>query len=107
MKNLLDSTNIGAIFLDNRLHIKRYAREATQIYRLVGSDVGRALNDIKSNIERDDLLADAQAVLDTPAFREREPLIALDGKLKIIPAGRSFYLAFKTTPEETAGRQIL
>ncbi|MHB1236103.1 MAG: chemotaxis protein CheB [Gallionella sp.] len=72
MKNLIDNINVGAIFLDNRLNIKRYTRETVQVYRLVGSDVGRALNDIKSNIEKDDLLADAQAVLDTLAFRERE-----------------------------------
>ena len=52
MKNLLDNINIGTIFLDDRLYIKRYTREVAQVYRVVASDVGRALNDIKSNIER-------------------------------------------------------
>lgn len=72
MKNLLDNINIGTIFLDEHLHIKRYTREAAQVYRLVASDVGRALNDIKSNIDKDDLLADAQAVLDDLTSRERQ-----------------------------------
>ncbi len=72
MKNLLDNINIGTIFLDEHLHIKRYTREAVQVYRLVASDVGRALNDIKSNIDKDDLLADAQAVLDDLSSRERQ-----------------------------------
>jgi len=72
MKNLLDNINIGTIFLDMQLNIKRYTREAAQIYRLVASDVGRALNDIKSNINDDDLLPDAQAVLDDLTSRERQ-----------------------------------
>ncbi|MDP2144745.1 MAG: chemotaxis protein CheB [Gallionella sp.] len=72
MKNLLDNINVGTIFLDEHLNIKRYTREAAQVYRLVASDVGRALNDIKSNIDTDDLLVDAQAVLDSLVPRERE-----------------------------------
>jgi two-component system CheB/CheR fusion protein len=72
MKNLLDNINIGTIFLDESLNIKRYTREAALVYRLVASDVGRALNDIKSNIFNDDLLADAQAVLDSLVPCERE-----------------------------------
>jgi two-component system CheB/CheR fusion protein len=72
MKNLLDNINIGTIFLDQHLNIKRYTREAAQIYRLGASDVGRPLNDIKSNIDNDELLVDAQAVLDNLVPRERE-----------------------------------
>jgi len=72
MKNLLDNINVGTIFLDEHLNIKRFTRNAGEVYRLVASDVGRALNDIKSNIEGCDLLADAQAVLDTLAPHERE-----------------------------------
>ncbi len=72
MKNLLDNINIGTIFLDLQLNIKRYTREAVQVYRLLASDVGRPLNDIKSNIDGDDLLPDAQAVLDDLTSRERQ-----------------------------------
>ncbi|MEI7456249.1 MAG: chemotaxis protein CheB [Nitrosomonadales bacterium] len=72
MKNLLDSINIGTLFLDSHLKIKRMTRDAMKIYRLVSSDVGRPLSDIKSNILEIDLLADAQAVLDTLQPFERE-----------------------------------
>ena len=72
MKNLLDNINIGTVFLNDTLSIKRFTREAVKVYRLVASDVGRPLADIKSNINDDDLLADAQAVLDTLVPRERE-----------------------------------
>jgi two-component system CheB/CheR fusion protein len=72
MKNLLDNVNVGTIFLNDMLAIKRFTRDAVQVYRLVASDVGRPLADIKSNINDDELLADAQAVLDTLVPRERE-----------------------------------
>jgi two-component system CheB/CheR fusion protein len=72
MKNLLDNINVGTVFLNDALNIKRFTREAVQVYRLVATDVGRPLGDIKSNIRDDDLLADAQAVLDTLVPRERE-----------------------------------
>jgi two-component system CheB/CheR fusion protein len=72
MKNLLDNINIGTVFLNNMLHIKRFTREAARVFRLVASDVGRQLGDIKSDIEGDDLLADAQAVLNSLVPCERE-----------------------------------
>ncbi|HEX5364941.1 MAG TPA: CheR family methyltransferase, partial [Gallionella sp.] len=78
MKNLLDNINIGAMFLDAHMVIRRFTREATRVFRLVASDVGRPLADIKSNLENDDMLADAQAVLDTLIPRERE-VQAIDG----------------------------
>ncbi|MFA6223672.1 MAG: chemotaxis protein CheB [Desulfomonilaceae bacterium] len=67
MKNLLDNTNIGTIFLDDSLAIKRFTREATALYRLVPTDSRRQLSDIKSNVDGEDLVADAQTVLDSLA----------------------------------------
>lgn len=40
-----------------------------------------------------------EAVMDSV----REPLLALDGELKIITASKSFYQTFKVSPEETRG----
>ncbi|MGC1401592.1 MAG: PAS domain-containing protein, partial [Thermodesulfobacteriota bacterium] len=72
MKNLIDNTHIGIIFLDENLAIKRFTHEAAKAFRLVTSDVGRPLNDIKSNLERADLIREAQAVLDSLVPREFE-----------------------------------
>jgi two-component system CheB/CheR fusion protein len=72
MKNLLDNINIGTIFLDEHLTIRRFTRDATRIYRLVATDVDRPLGDVKSDIEDEDLLAKAQTVLDTLVPWERE-----------------------------------
>ncbi|MDE1166689.1 MAG: chemotaxis protein CheB [Pseudomonas sp.] len=65
MKNLLDSINIGTIFLDAQLAIRRFTRDAVKIYRLIAKDVGRPLADITSCLEGDELLVPAQSVLDT------------------------------------------
>jgi two-component system CheB/CheR fusion protein len=72
MKNLLDNIHVGTIFLDQQLIIRRFTREATQLYRLVPSDVGRALGDIKSEMVEDNLLDAALTVLDNLVTIERE-----------------------------------
>lgn len=72
MKNLLDNTNIGTIFLDENLAIKWFNREAATVFRLVATDTGRPLSDIKSNIEGEDLIAEARAVLDSLVPREKQ-----------------------------------
>jgi two-component system CheB/CheR fusion protein len=72
MKNLLDNINIGTLFLDQNLMIRLYTRETRKIFRLIAGDVGRPLEDIKSNIEGEDLQADLQSVLETLIPRERE-----------------------------------
>jgi two-component system CheB/CheR fusion protein len=78
MKNLLDTINVGILFLDRNLLIRRFTREATKIYRLAESDVGRSLNDIRCMAEGDDLLVAAQQVLDSLIPYEREMSIGND-----------------------------
>jgi PAS domain-containing protein len=36
----------------------------------------------------------------------REPLLVLDGDLKVVSVNRSFYQTFKVTPSETLGRLV-
>lgn len=72
MKNLLDNTHIGTLFLDEKLIIRRFTREATMLYRLISSDVGRLLSDIKSNLKNDELLTRAEEVLETLIPYEQE-----------------------------------
>jgi two-component system CheB/CheR fusion protein len=72
MKNLIDNTHIGIIFLDENLAINRFTHEAAKVFRLVGTDVGRPLGDIKANLKREDLEEEARAVLDSLLPRELE-----------------------------------
>lgn len=73
MNNLLSSTGIATIFLDNDLNILRFTPNATRIINLIPTDLGRPLSHIVSNLlgyER--LPADTQAVLHTLIPKEIE-----------------------------------
>jgi PAS domain S-box-containing protein len=65
MKNLLENVNMGTIFLDGHLAIKRFTRDALRVFRLAPSDTGRPLADIRSLIPDVDLIPDVQGVLDS------------------------------------------
>jgi two-component system CheB/CheR fusion protein len=51
MKNLLDSTEVRTLFLDNDLKILRFTPSLRQIFNLIPSDVGRPIGHIVSNFE--------------------------------------------------------
>jgi chemotaxis methyl-accepting protein methylase len=50
MKNLLDSTDIATLFLDKDLNVRRFTPQATQIIKLIASDVGRPVTDLVSDL---------------------------------------------------------
>ena len=72
LQNLLASTNIATVFLDRSLCIKRYTPVAVALFRLIPSDVGRPLSDLRHQLQYDSLVADAQRVLEQLGFIERE-----------------------------------
>ncbi|MDO8356173.1 MAG: CheR family methyltransferase [Nitrospirota bacterium] len=72
LQNLLNSTEIATIFLDNELRIKRFTSEAKRVSCLIAVDVGRPLSDIVSKLVDDRLLEDAQDVLQTLVVKERD-----------------------------------
>jgi two-component system CheB/CheR fusion protein len=49
LENLLASTRVGTLFLDEVGHIRRVTPAARAVYNLLPSDVGRALSDITHN----------------------------------------------------------
>jgi two-component system CheB/CheR fusion protein len=50
MENLLNSTEIVTVFLDNHLQVRRYTTGANRLFKLIPSDVGRPLTDIVSDL---------------------------------------------------------
>jgi len=87
LQNLLNSTEIATIFLDNELRIKRFTLEAKRVSCLIAVDVGRPLSDIVSKLTYDRLSEDAQNVLQTLIVKERE-VQAADGSwffMRILP----------------------
>lgn len=51
---------------------------------------------------RDEALAYARSIVETV----REPLVVLDGKLRVLSANRAFYAAFRVAPTDTEGRLL-
>ncbi|MEJ2658868.1 MAG: chemotaxis protein CheB, partial [Desulfobacterales bacterium] len=72
INNLLASTQIGTIFLDSKLNIKRFTPAATHIFNLIQTDVERPISDITSKIRYEDLKKDSQEVLDSLMVKEAE-----------------------------------
>jgi two-component system CheB/CheR fusion protein len=72
MKNLLNSTEIVTVFLDKKLHIRRFTSGADKLFKLISGDVGRPLSDIVSDLRYPDLAEDAENVLQTLIFSEKQ-----------------------------------
>ena len=71
MENLLNSTDIATLFLDRLLHVRRFTTRATNIIKLIPSDIGRPISDLSTDLKAD-LSVDAADVLRTLMFKEKE-----------------------------------
>jgi PAS domain S-box-containing protein len=71
MKNLLNSTDIATVFLDNDLRVRQFTPQAKTIIKFIASDVGRPITDLASDLLYPALVKDAQEVLRTLVFSER------------------------------------
>ena len=63
LSNLLKSTQIATIFLDNDLRVRSFTPIATELFRLLESDVGRPIDHLGSRVEYPDLSDDVRKVL--------------------------------------------
>ncbi|MCC6345571.1 MAG: PAS domain-containing protein, partial [Nitrospirales bacterium] len=71
MSNLLTSTQIATVFLNNELRIKRYTPGAVGIINLIQTDTGRPVGDVSSKLDYPDLVRDAEEVLRTLVTKEK------------------------------------
>ena len=83
MQNLLNSTDIATVFLDEQLHIKRFTTQAKKVFSLIETDIGRPIADLAANLRYDKLVDEAQEVLNTLVFRERE-IQTKDGQWRLM-----------------------
>ncbi|SKC73149.1 CheR family methyltransferase [Pseudoxanthomonas indica] len=72
LKNLLESTQIATIFLDNELRITNFTPAVADIFPLVESDIHRPLGHIKSRVNYDELQDDVRKVIRTLSTIDRE-----------------------------------
>ncbi len=87
MQNLLNSTDIATLFLDNALNVRRFTEHISRIVPLREADVGRPLSDLASTLIYPELHADATETLRTLAFCEKS-IATTDGRwytVRIMP----------------------
>jgi len=70
--NLLRSTDIGTIFLDPQLRIRKFTPSATAYFNLVEHDIGRPIAHLSHRIEYEGLLDDLSQIALSGGLIERE-----------------------------------
>jgi two-component system, chemotaxis family, CheB/CheR fusion protein len=76
--NLMAATDVGTLFLDSELRIKRFTPRMSELFNIQAADEGRSITDYTHRLEYPDFTKDAQAVLKNLGVIERE--ISSDGR---------------------------
>jgi two-component system CheB/CheR fusion protein len=87
LKNLLNSTDVATVFLDNNLNVRRFTPQVSKIIKLIPADEGRPITDLASDLRYPELVQDTREVLRTLAPTEK-PITACDGRwftVRIMP----------------------
>jgi PAS domain S-box-containing protein len=87
MQNLINSAEVGTIFLDRQSRIKLFTPRARDIFNLIPADRGRPLSDINSLLADGDLHRDVDTALEHLTRVERE-IKTRDGRwqlMRIVP----------------------
>ncbi|MBL7991867.1 MAG: PAS domain-containing protein [Candidatus Kapabacteria bacterium] len=95
IKNLLDSTDIATLFLDNSMRVRRFNSRIGKMTKLIVGDVGRPITDIASELLYAELIDDARSVLETLVSIEKQ--IHLSGEQ---------WFAVRVLPYRTLGNMI-
>ncbi len=69
--NFQTSSNIGTVFLDRELQVRRYTPAVTALLSLIETDIGRPIGDVVRKFKDDALIPDAGRVLATLTPRVR------------------------------------
>jgi two-component system CheB/CheR fusion protein len=87
MKNLLNSTDIATLFLDDALFVRRFTPQTAKIIKLIPGDIGRPITDIVTTLDYPGLADDTKEVMRKLAFIEKQ-VSARDGRwftVRIMP----------------------
>lgn len=72
IKNLMENTQVGLIFLDTQLCIRRFTQASKQMVDLTPEDIGRPINQFVHKLRYERLIQDAQETFKTQTAREVE-----------------------------------
>ena len=112
INNLLANTQIGTLFLDSQLTVRKFTPEISKLINVMDVDIGRPFSHLTFNCDRQDLYQDVADVLETLVPAERE-IHAHDGEwylLKIQPyrhADRSIHGVLLTQVQITILKEAL
>jgi two-component system CheB/CheR fusion protein len=95
MQNLLNSTDIATLFLDNELNVRRYTEQAVPIFHLRESDVGRPLSDLANTLDYPLLLDDV-----------KETLRSLTPCTKSVSSGDGRWFSVRIMPYRTLANMV-
>lgn len=72
LQNLMAATEVGTLFLDTRLRIKRFTPRVAELFSITPSDEGRPITDFTHQLKYDQLETDTREVLRDLAPVDRE-----------------------------------
>ncbi len=72
LQNLVAATDIGTLFLDSTLRIKRFTERVSELFSITPTDEGRPITDFAHQLEYEDLVKDSRVVLADLAPIRRE-----------------------------------
>ncbi|RZK62252.1 MAG: histidine kinase, partial [Pedobacter sp.] len=87
LQNLVASASLGTIFVDRNFEIRLYTPAVLEIFNLKSGDYGRPITDITHKLDYNNLLADAETVLEKLIVIERE-VVTKDGRyymMRLLP----------------------
>ncbi len=96
LENFMSSTNLATIFLDNKLHIKRYTPAAERLLRMGPGDIDRPVMEISRLLIDDETVENARRVLDSMEPVERE-----------VKGDNNRWFVCKILPYRTEDRRII
>ncbi len=75
LSNLLESTEIATLFLDESLRVRRFTRGVNEVFHLRDADIGRPITEIVSLLDYRELQRDVKTVLRKLTTVEREVIL--------------------------------
>jgi two-component system CheB/CheR fusion protein len=63
LDNMAEAVSAGTVFVDERMHLTRFSPDATQIFRMRETDIGRPLDDLAHTLLYPELISDLNRTL--------------------------------------------
>jgi two-component system CheB/CheR fusion protein len=72
LDHLIASIQVGVVFLDNQLRIRRFTDDMADVFHLIPSDIGRRIDGFASRIDYVDLVGELESVVRTGQIIEHD-----------------------------------